>query len=325
MKTQEPTAQQAALAHDAIQAFDDLSGLHPGFRPTHAKGILLSGIFTPSPAGRALTRAPHLHRDSTPVTVRFSNFTGIPAIPDNDPNASPRGMATRFHLAEHSHTDIVAHSINGFPVRTAEEFVEFLRAARASGPDAPKPTPIEAFLGTHPAALQFVQAPTPMPLSFAKESYFAVNAYRFTDQQGVSQFGRYRIHPEGNGEYLDAEAAKSKAPNFLFEEITGRIAAGPTRLRISVQLAAEGDVVDDSTIHWPEDRPQIEFGTIELTGVIPDNEAEQRRIIFDPIPRVDGIDGSGDPLLEPRAAVYLTSGRRRRADGAKHASAGNTP
>jgi catalase len=41
--------------------------------------------------------------------------------------------------------------------------------------------------------------------------------------------------------------------------------------------------------------------------------AEQKRIIFDPIPRVDGIDPSADPLLELRAAIYLLSGRRRRA------------
>ena len=44
------------------------------------------------------------------------------------------------------------------------------------------------------------------------------------------------------------------------------------------------------------------------------NEAEQQHIIFDPIARVDGIEPSGDPLLEPRAAIYLASGRRRRAE-----------
>lgn len=37
-----------------------------------------------------------------------------------------------------------------------------------------------------------------------------------------------------------------------------------------------------------------------------------RRMIFDPIPRVDGIEPSDDPLLELRAAIYLLSGRRRR-------------
>jgi catalase len=50
-----------------------------------------------------------------------------------------------------------------------------------------------------------------------------------------------------------------------------------------------------------------------LNGVVPDGEAAQRNIIFDPIPRVDGIESSGDPLLNPRASVYLASGRRRRA------------
>jgi len=70
--------------------------------------------------------------------------------------------------------------------------------------------------------------------------------------------------------------------------------------------------VDDATIHWPEDRPQVKLGTLVLREVAPDNKHEQQEIIFDPIPRVDGIEPSDDPLLELRAAVYLLSGRRRR-------------
>lgn len=304
------------LSRDVIQAFDDLSGPHPGFRPAHAKGILLSGVFLPSPGGSSLTRAPHLHRQSTPVTVRFSNSTGIPTIPDDDANASPRGIAIRFHLAEHTHTDIVAHSTDGFPARTPEEFLELLRAIHMSGPTAPKPSPIELFLGSHPAALRFVQAPKPVATSFAKESFYAVSAHKFSDQHGSVQYGRYRIRPDGGNEYLSPEAAAAKPGNFLFDEIKERLAKGPAKLYIAVQLARPGDTVDDSTVHWPEDRPQVEFGTLQLSGVVPDNEAEQRHIIFDPIPRVDGIDSSGDPLLEPRASVYLMSGRRRRAGGA---------
>jgi catalase len=310
-------AQSTGLSRDVIQAFDDLNGLHPGFRPAHAKGILLSGVFTPSPGGSSLTRAAHLQRSSTPVTVRFSDFAGIPTIPDNNPEASPRGIGIRFHLAEHVHTDITAHSVDGFPARTAEEFVEFLRAIHASGPTAPKPSPIESFLATHPAALEFIQAPKPIPSSFAKETFYAVSAYKFTNQSGVSRFGRYRIRPDGGGEYLDPEAAAGKSANFLMDEIKERLAKGPTKLHIDVQLAETGDIVDNSTVHWPEDRPRIEFGTLELTGLIPNNDAEQNHIIYDPIPRVDGIDPSGDPLLEPRADTYLMSGRRRRASGAK--------
>src|SRR3984893_8814265 len=122
------------LAGQLLDALDTLSGLHPGFRPTHAKGLMCSGTFTPSPEAAKLTRAPHASKPSTPITVRYSDSTGLPTIPDNAPQRSgPRGIAVRFHLADHAHTDIVAHSTNGFPVRTGEEFLEFLRAAAAFG------------------------------------------------------------------------------------------------------------------------------------------------------------------------------------------------
>jgi catalase len=302
------------LSQEALQAFDNLFGHHPGYRPVHAKGILLSGVFTPSAGAQTLTNAPHITRPSTRVAVRFSDFAGVPDVPDFDEEgASPRGCAVRFYLEDHVHTDIVAHSVDAFPTRTAEEFLEFLRAIGASGPDAAHPTPIEKFLGTHPAALAFVQAPKPIPTSFAHENFFSVSAYKFTNAEGVSRFGRYRILPVEGAAYLDTETAKKQSPNFLFDELRGRLAAAPVKLGIVVQVAAEGDVVDDSTSHWPADRPLIEFGTLELSAAVPDNDAEQRHIIFDTIPRVQGIESSGDPLLDPRANLYLASGRRRRA------------
>jgi pyruvate/2-oxoglutarate dehydrogenase complex dihydrolipoamide dehydrogenase (E3) component len=46
-------------------------------------------------------------------------------------------------------------------------------------------------------------------------------------------------------------------------------------------------------------------------------EPERRKIIFDPVPRVDGIDTSGDSLSEVRSDIDLLSGRRRRAASAK--------
>jgi catalase len=301
------------ISREALQAFDNLFGLHPGFRPVHAKGILLSGTFTPSSSVKALTRAPHVNRPSIRVAVRFSDFAGVPAIPDYDENASPRGFALRFYLAEHEHTDIIGHSVDGFPARTVEEFLQFVRAAGASGPGARKPTPIESFLGSHPAALAFVQVPKPIPSSFARESFYSVSAYKFTNSEGVSKFGRYRIVPPDGNDFLEPSAAVNKDPNFLFDEVKDRIARGTVKMRVLVQVAAEGDVVDDSTAHWPDPRPVVEFGNVELNGLVPDGVAAERQIIFDPIPRVDGIESSGDPLLEPRASVYLTSGRRRRS------------
>jgi catalase len=272
------------------------------------------GTFQPSPEATKLTRAPHATRPSVPVIVRFSDAPGVPTVPDNDPARSgPRGIAIRFSLGDHVHTDIVAHSHDGFPVRTGEEFLEMLSAVANSGSNAPSPTPIELFLASHPQARLFAEAPKPIPSSFARESFFAITAFRFTNAQGESRFGRFRIRPEvGNDHLSDAEAA-TRAPNFLFDELDQRLGQGPIKFKVLVQMAEAGDDVTNASVTWPNSRPEVDFGTITLTARANDNEPELRKIIFDPVPRVDGIDPSGDPLTQVRADIYLLSGRRRRA------------
>jgi len=301
------------LANELLAQFDQLFGLHPGFRPAHAKGRMLNGTFKPTGRAQTLTKAPHALRKSTSVTARFSNSTGLPELPDNAPEANPRGFAIRFNLAEHVHTDIVSHSTDGFPTRDGYEFLEFLRAVAASGPDVPSPKPVEQFLGSHPAALRFVQAPKPFPSSLARETYFGVTAFAFINAAGEKKFGRYRIIPESGNDYLTDEQVSKLAANYHFDELEALVAKEPIRFRVMVQVAAAEDTADDATIHWPESREQVEFGTVELVEVVSDTVAQQKHIIFDPIPRVDGIEPSADPLLELRAAIYLLSGRRRRA------------
>ena len=315
------TVANPTLAQNVLDALDATSGVHPGYRPAHAKGLMCSGTFTPSPEAAKLTRAPHANRPSTPVTVRFSDSTGLPNIPDNDPARSgPRGMAIRFHLGEHVHTDIVAHSTNGFPVRTGEEFVELMHAAAAFG--AGRPEAMGAFLATHPNAKKFIETPKPIPTSFTREAFYAVTAFKFTNAEGVSRHGRFRIRPEAGTEYLSNEQAAAKSANFLFDEIGPRLAKAPVKLGVFVQLAEPGDDVTDASVAWPDSRKEIRFGTITLTARVDEQEPERRKIIFDPLPRIDGIDSSGDPLTDVRADVYLMSGRRRRAalgDGGNHA------
>lgn len=302
-----------ALANNLLVQFDAIFGQHPGFRAAHAKGAMLQGSFFPSEQAKSLSRAPHFRRESTPVTVRFSNSTGVPLIPDNDSNANPRGIAVRFHLAERVHTDIVAHSTDGFPTHTGDEFLEFLKALAATDFSKGSPNPFEAFLGAHPAALAFVQTAKPAPSSFARETYFGVTAMKFSNEAWAARFGRYRIVPVAGNDHLSDEAVAAKSPSYLFDELQERINAGEIKFRLFVQLAEEEDQVNDATIHWPADRELLELGTIVLTEPVANDAAEQQHIIFDPIPRVDGIEPSDDPLLELRAAIYLLSGRRRRA------------
>lgn len=284
--------------------------------PAHAKGHLLSGTFTPTAEAATLTSAPHLTTPSTPITVRFSSSTGFPHIPDTDPNANPRGIALRFHLPDtkgrRQHTDIIAHSTKYFPTRTGAEFLEFLKAAGGSNPGDAVPE----FLGRHPETLRFLQDPKPSPVSFATERFFGVNAFRFVRGGEVTTL-RYRIVPVAGEEHLDAEELKAKSSTYLFDEVPERLKAGPIEFKLLAQVAEEGDVADNSTVIWPEERKVIALGTITITQTLSDEESlrEQKHIIFDPIPRVDGIEASDDPLLEVRASIYLISGKQRRAAG----------
>ncbi|KIM37578.1 hypothetical protein M413DRAFT_20253 [Hebeloma cylindrosporum] len=287
-------------------------GKHPGFRSAHAKGVLLSGTFTPSAEASKLSVAPHFTNPSTPITVRFSNSTGLPNIPDAHPNADPRGMAVRFNLGNRVHTDIIAHSTPFFPTRTGAEFLEFLRAVASSPPEGPSPSPIEVFLGSHPAALAFVQAPKPAPASYAKEAYFGVSAFKLIANDGKETHVRYSFIPELGVEALDDAALKDKGADYLQQELPARLASNGTfSFRLVAQIAEAGDAVD-ATVHWPDSRQVVELGVVKIEGMVPENAKEQKHIIFDPIPRVKGVEPSADPLLEMRAAVYLLSGRERR-------------
>ena len=292
--------------------FVTLFGNHPGYRINHAKGIVVTGTFTPSPGGRALSRAPHLAAE-TPVIVRYSDGTGLPMIPDNNPSASPHGIAIRFQLPTGAYTDIVALAHNGFVVGTGEDFADFLEAAAATKPTSPHPTPIEKFLGAHPHALKFVTDPEPNPVSFADLTWYGNNALTFVNAQGVKQVGRYKIVPLGDVRFLDSAAAAKKSPNYLMHELTQRLGAKrPVKLRLLVQLANPGDQTSDGSLPWPDDRKLVELGVFTLTTVAPNNAELQRSLAFSPIYLTDGIQLADDPFIVLRGAVYALSVARRR-------------
>lgn len=274
---------------------------------------MLSGTFTPTAEAAKLSTGPHFNAPSTPVWVRFSNSTGIPNIPDIDPNADPRGIAIRFQLGNRKHTDIVSHSIPFFPTRTGEEFLQFLGAIASSPPDAPHPNNVEKFVGANPSTLAFVQCPKPAPKSYATQQYFSVTAFKLIDAAGKETFIRYHIVPEAGVETYDAEALKTKDADYLQTEIKDRVKSKPIGFKILAQVAEDGDVTDNATIHWPESRRVVELGSFKLDDILADNAANQKYAIFDPIPRVQGVGPSDDPLLEMRAALYLLSGKQRRA------------
>lgn len=290
-----------------VDTFNQLSGgPHAGYRANHAKGVVVEGQFTPSAEAATLSKAPHFAA-SVPVVVRFSNGTGVPTMPDADPNGSPHGIAIRFLLPGGASTDIVSISADRFPVATPEEFLALLHAITQSGPTAAKPTPIEQFLGSHPAALKWVTTPRPAPDSFATLAFYGINAFKFTNANGATQYARYQILPVAGEHALnEADTAKS-GPNYLMDELQARVVKAPVQYRLLAQVAGAGDPVNDATVAWPADRKLVELGTLTLNQAIKDQAAPNKTLLFNPVALPAGIEPSDDPILHARFPAYAVS------------------
>lgn len=299
------------LVHEIFETMLKVHGVKPGYRVVHAKGIVCQGTFTPSKDAATLSRAGHFQDVSVPVTVRLSDGNPDPIIPDNTPNAGPRGMAIRFKLPNGDDTDIIALSVNGFAVSTGEEFLALQKAVAATDPTKPHPWPIEGFLGTHPNALRFVKGTQVVPASFATESFFAQDAFIFVNKAGVKQAVRYQIIPFAGQHDLSDEEAKTKPEGFLFDDLKTRLAAGPIQYHLVVQLPNAGDPTKDPSIIWPADRKTVDMGTISIISVVPNSDAAEAALAFDPTDLTDGIELSDDPFPSLRSKVYALASSYR--------------
>ena len=291
-----------------------VDALHTAFgdnhsRAVHAKGIILMGEFTPDPGAAALTRAAHLQKTRSLVTVRFSDFTGIPTIPDNNPAANPRGLAIKFTLPDGTASDIVGHSFDGFPTQNSDQFRELLLAIGASGPGAAEPTALSRFLEGHPVAKTFLTTQK-LPASYATVGYFGVNAFKFTNAGGAVHFIRYQFLPVA-GEQLLSKAEFAKAGNdYLQIEIKERIAKHPIRFQLVAQLAEAGDKLEDPSIAWPATRKKVSLGMIEIQRLAPNTPEQDKALSFSPTRIPDGIE-TADPMLDFRAKAYPISVKGR--------------
>ncbi len=304
---------QHATPEQLVDALNSIFGKQQtGVRATHAKGVDLEGEFRPADSASSLCKAPHLQKRSVPISVRFSDFTGIPTISDTDGQASPRGMSIKFHLPDGSETDIVAHSFNGFPTATADEFRDFLVALASSGPDAAKPTPLDDFLAFHPVARKFLETQIPDPVSYATVSYFGVNTFKFTNAKGKVTFGRYQIRPETGDQSLSHDQEAKADSNYLTNEIRKRVDRAPVWFKLFLEIAEEGDDLDNPSVAWPESRQKMELGSVEIIRAVADNVAAERQLFFQPGALPSGIEPQ-DPMIKARTDSYPVSYERRKA------------
>lgn len=309
--------QDEALLEDLLAAIHATFGHHPGYRATHSKGIVAHGTFIAAPEAARLSRAAHLQGQPVPVTVRFSNFSGVPQTPDGDMMASPRGLGIRFHSGEGAGTDIVAHSFDGFPVATPREFLAFLQGIAASvAASAPNPAPLEAFLAAHPRARHYLETVKPPPRSYTSIPYFGINAFVLAAEDGTLSTGRYRFEPLARPETVAEHEVPALAEDYLADELAARLAQGPATMRLVFQLAGDGDNTADGSQPWPHSGPQARreqvLGELHIEALASDQAQASSQLALNPARLIDGVQLSDDPMVPLRNALYRLAASRRR-------------
>ena len=302
---------QTSSPTDFVDTLNSTFGKQTTNRATHAKGVVVSGKFTPSESAQSLSTAAHFQH-SVPVTCRFSDNTGIPTLPDADDHATPHGMALKFHLPDGSETNLVTHSFNGFPAATGDEMRQFFIAVGSSGAGVSPPTPLDKFLAAHPAAQKFVTTQEPPPVSYATLAYFGVNSFKFTNADGKVTFGRYQIIPKAGKHLLSKEEIAKAAPDYLTSELRDRLSKAPIRFDFRLQLPESGDKIDNPSITWSDKNKTVDLGVIEITSVVPDSDTAQRNLLFLPGLLPVGIEPA-DPMIHFRDKAYPISYDRRHA------------
>lgn len=302
---------ERSLWERLVDAMNRVNGVHAGFRAAHAKGIIARGAFTGAHGISRLTRAAHLQGEPVPVTVRFSNASGNPAIAD--PEHAARGMAVKFHLPGDAATDLLAVTNRTFSSRTPEDFLQLL-TLRAPDPATGKPDmdALGRFVAAHPETAAAIHAvnTAPAPASYATLEYHALHSFRFLNVAGEGHWGRYHWEPEAGQVFLSDDEARRQRPDYLAEELEQRLRTGPAAFTLWIQLAADDDLVDDPTVSWPEEREMIRAGRLEITAIAEDQAAGDG-MIWDPTRVLDGIELSNDPILLARPGAYSVSFSRR--------------
>ena len=291
--------------------FEQVDGVHSGFRRNHAKGVGVSGFFESNGKGVRLSKAAVFQPGRVPVIGRFSLGGGQPDAADSPDTV--RGLGLQFSLANGELWRTAMINLPVFPVRSPEAFYEQLIASKHD-PKTGKPDPakMNAFLARHPEAVQAITVIKGQAVSsgFYNSTFRGLNAFRFINSAGDSIPVRWLMMPAQPFESASS-ASSALDKNYLFDALIAAIHRQPLRWQLIVIIGQPGDPINDATIAWPAEREQVEVGTLTLDRVESDETGAATDINFDPLVLPAGIKPSDDPLLSARSAVYAQSFRRR--------------
>src|SRR6516165_10187746 len=144
--------------------FEEVNGVHPGFRRNHAKGVGVSGFFESNGNGVRLSKAAVFQPGRVPVLGRFSLGGGQPAAPDTA--SAVRGLGLQFSLPDGELWRTALIHLPVFPFRTPEGFYKNLFASRPEpSTGQPDPAKMQAFLARHPETAKALEVIKSQPAS----------------------------------------------------------------------------------------------------------------------------------------------------------------
>jgi len=295
-------------------AFQQVNGVHPGFRRNHAKGIGVSGFFESNGNGLRVSKAVVFQPGRTPVLGRFSLSGGQPYAADAASDV--RGLGLQFNLPDGELWRTAMVNVPRFPFRTPEAFYEQLLASKpdpATG--KPDPAALKAFIDRHPETAQvlgFLKT-RPIPSGFDNTTFHGLNAFWFVDASGRATPVRWILTPLQPFEPAQ-ESTTAQDKNYLFDGLIAQMRRQPLRWRLVLILGRPADPTRDATVVWPADREQLDVGTVTLDRVAAEDVSPATDINFDPLVLPAGITPSDDPLLSARSAVYSRSFTRREGE-----------
>jgi catalase len=293
-------------------AFEQVDGVHSGFRRNHAKGVGVSGFFESNGNGVRLSKAAVFRPGRVPVIGRFSLSGGQPHVADM-PDAV-RGLGLQFSLPDGELWRTAMINLPVFPFSTPEAFYERLVASRPDrGTGKPDPAKMNAFLARHPETVQAMNVIKGQPLSsgFANSTFHGLNAFRFINSAGNSIPVRWLTTPMQPFEAAGNASAAPRDKNYLFDALIAQLYRQPLKWHFMVIIGQPDDPTDDATIAWPAGREQVDLGTLTLDQVESEQTSAATDVNFDPLVLPAGIAPSDDPLLSARSAVYSHSFTRR--------------
>jgi len=280
-----------------------------GYRRNHAKGICFTGTFEANGDGSTLSRATVFERGQYPVLGRFNLATPNPNAADA--MVRVRGIGIRITPPDGQEWRSAMIDAPIFAVSTPQGFYELQTAAGSKDPGAMK-----NFIAAHPEFTGFLgwAKGAPWTESYAQERYNSLNSFLFVDSAGATHAVRWSLVPAAQPVPITPDELAKRGPDFLEQEITQRVAAGPQRWTMVVTVANPGDPTADPTKAWPSDRRTVEVGTLTVQQIEPERDGPCLNINFDPTVLPSGIATSDDPFPAARSAAYSRSYNSRTAE-----------